>query len=281
MHLPITYLFVPGDRPDRFDKALDAGADAVILDLEDAVPAAAKASARAAIAQWIATRPHLDQRVALRINAASTSAFDADLALLSALRIRLAILPKAETPAQIARVTASLPPNGCVLPLIETARGVHNVDAIALAPGVQRLALGTLDYAVDLDLSGDERGLVYPGSRLAIASRCADLDTPIAGVTSAIDDEQQLRDDVAFARALGFGAKLCIHPRQVAVVRHALLPTPADLEWARRVIVAAEGQEGAVQLDGRMVDRPILLRAQAIVDRSQHANRPSAPSQRL
>jgi citrate lyase subunit beta/citryl-CoA lyase len=272
MHTPVTYLFVPGDRPERFDKALASGADAIILDLEDGVSAEAKEAARSAIARWIAARPILDVPVALRINAATTEWFDADLALLRSSGIRLAMLPKAESPAQISDVAASMKASSLVIPLIETARGVHDVDAIALAPGVQRLAFGTLDYAVDLDLSGDERGLAYAGSRIVIASRCANLDTPIAGVTPAIDDDEQLREDIAFARALGFGAKLCIHPRQVAGVRAALQPTQAELEWAQRVIAAAEQHEGAVQLDGRMVDRPVFLRAKAIVERARHVS---------
>ncbi len=267
MHMPVTYLFVPGDRPERFDKALASGADAIILDLEDAVTRDAKEPARTAIARWMAARPILDVPVVLRINAASTEWFDADLALLRSSGIRLAMLPKAESPAQISDVAASMQASSLVIPLIETARGVHDVDAIALAPGVQRLAFGTLDYAVDLDLSGDERGLAYAGSRIAIASRCANLDTPIAGVTAAIDDDAQLRDDIAFARSLGFGAKLCIHPRQVDGVRVALQPTQRELEWAQRVIAAANEHAGAVQVDGRMVDRPVLLRAQAIVNR--------------
>jgi citrate lyase subunit beta/citryl-CoA lyase len=245
---------------------LASGTDAVILDLEDAVSFDAKESARSAIARWVSTCPNPDVPVVVRINAASTDWFAADLALLATSGIKLAMLPKAEAPGQIADVIASLT-NGQVIPLIETALGIHNVDAIAFAPGVQRLAFGTLDYTADLDLSGDERGLVYAGSRIAIASRCAHLDTPIAGVTPAIDDDAQLRHDIAFARALGFGAKLCIHPRQIAGVRSALQPTQAELDWAQRVIGAAAEQDGAVQVDGRMVDRPVLLRAQAIMDR--------------
>jgi len=146
---------------------------------------------------------------------------------------------------------------------------VNNVDEIAGATGVQRLAFGTLDYAVDLQLYGDDRGLTYPATRMAIASRCAGIATPVAGVTSAIDDDDALRDDVAFIRAHGFGAKLCIHPRQVAVVRDAMLPTNSEVDWAKRVLAAADAAGGSVvQVDGRMVDRPVLLKAQTILDRT-------------
>lgn len=155
------------------------------------------------------------------------------------------------------------------MPIIETARGLLNVEAIASAPGVQRLAFGTLDYAVDLDLSGDERGLLYPSCRIALASRAAGIGAPIAGVTTAIDDEARLAADLAFERACGFGAKLCIHPKQVAAIRRALAPTQDELVWAQRVLAAAQDGQSAVQVDGKMVDRPVILKARAILDRAR------------
>ena len=178
------------------------------------------------------------------------------------------MLPKTEAPEHVARVMAELPQGGAVIPIIETARGVLHLDAIAAAGGVQRLAFGTLDYAVDLDLSGDERGLIYAASRMAIVSKAAGLTSPIAGVTPALGDDEKLRADVAFARACGFGAKLCIHPRQVAIVRQLLAPTPEELDWARRVLAAAEGNPGAFQIDGKMVDRPVILKARALIGRA-------------
>lgn len=268
MKLPVTYLFVPGNRPERFDKAVASGAGAVILDLEDAVAIADKDRARDAVVQWIAQHGEFASRTVVRINDAGSAWFDDDLGALKQARVQTVMLPKAESIEQIGQVMAALSPEGRLLPLIETARGVRNVDAIAAAHGVQRLAFGTLDYGFDLDLSGDERGLLYAGSRIAIASRCAGIATPIAGVTPALDDEPRLLADLAFARALGFGAKLCIHPRQVAAIRAALLPTAADVAWARRVLAAAAGAQGAVQVDGRMVDRPVLLKAQSILGRA-------------
>jgi citrate lyase subunit beta/citryl-CoA lyase len=268
MNLPATYLFVPGNRPDRFDKALASAADALILDLEDAVSPAEKDLARREISQWLAAKQPAVDRIVVRINDCSSPWFDPDLELVHSCAIRFAMLPKAESPEQIAAVAAALPADGFVLPLIETARGVNNVDAVAQAPGVQRLAFGTLDYGVDLDLSGDERGLMYPSARIALASRCAELASPIAGVTATIDDDAKVMSDFVFARAFGFGAKLCIHPKQIAVIRKALAPTLAELDWARRVLAAAAEAHGAVQVDGKMVDRPVLLKAQGILDRS-------------
>ena len=267
LRLPVTYLFVPGNRAERFGKALASGADTVIVDLEDAVSPQDKDDARAKLLVWLQSRPEIADRIVVRINGAKTQWFDADLSLLGHAGIRCAMLPKAEEAQQIDAVREALPAGGMILPLIETARGVANVDAVAATKGVQRLAFGTLDYGVDLDLSGDERGFIYPAARIALASRCAGLATPIAGVTAALDDDERLLADVAFARAFGFGAKLCIHPKQVAVVRNALLPTAAEVDWARRVVAAAEGADGVVQVNGRMVDRPVLIRARAILDR--------------
>jgi citrate lyase subunit beta / citryl-CoA lyase len=161
-----------------------------------------------------------------------------------------------------------LPADGAVLPIIESATGMRDVDGIAASPGVQRLAFGTLDYAVDLDLGDDDRALDYPSAKIAIASRAAGIGAPVAGVTPSIDDEQRLLADLAFARRYGFGAKLCIHPKQVAPINRAFAPAAAEVDWARRVIAAAAASEGAVQVDGKMVDRPVLLKAQAILARN-------------
>jgi citrate lyase subunit beta/citryl-CoA lyase len=203
----------------------------------------------------------------VRINDTQSPWFADDLALLKALPIGQVMLPKTEWPAQVTQVLAGLDRGMCVLPLIETARGVANVGDIAVAEGVLRLVFGTLDYAVDLDLSGDEAGLAYPSARIAIASRCAELAAPVAGVTPGIDDAARIAADFAFARAFGFGAKLCIHPKQVAVVHAACRPSAAERDWAERVLAAATASDGAAQLDGKMIDRPVVLKAQAILAR--------------
>jgi citrate lyase subunit beta / citryl-CoA lyase len=268
VNLPVSYLFVPGDRPDRFDKALAAGAQAIILDLEDAVAPESKSAAREHIRAWIASRSGAERNVLVRINGTATPWFDADLALARECAIRGVMLPKAESEADIARVMAALPRDGFVVPIVETARGVLNIDAVASAAGVQRVAFGTLDYAVDLDLSGDERGLIYPACRMALASKVAGLAPPIGGVTTEIGDDAKLESDLQFARACGFGAKLCIHPSQLALTHRAFAPTEEEIAWARRVVAAVESGGGAVQVDGKMVDRPVVLKAQAILARA-------------
>ena len=159
-----------------------------------------------------------------------------------------------------------------VLPLVETGQGVLAADALASAPGVQRLVFGTIDYALDMDLQGPlatTLGLDFAASRLALVSRAAALLAPVAGVTVALDDEAALRADFDRARAHGFGAKLCIHPRQIAAVHALLAPSADELAWAQRVLAAAEAAGGAaVQLDGKMIDKPVIERARRLVQRA-------------
>ena len=271
--LPRTYLFVPGDRPERFAKALASGADAVVVDLEDAVAPAAKDAARDAVAGWLGALADDERaRVVVRINDASTPWFEADLRMAAHARAAALMLPKAERVETITQLHAGAP-RAALLALVETARGVLAAEALAGAPGVQRLVFGTLDFALDLDLSGDPAGFDFAASRLALASRAAGIASPVAGVTTVIDDEPALLADLARMRVHGFGAKLCIHPKQVAPIHAALRPSAGELAWARRVLQAADGAHsadatrGAVQIDGRMIDKPVIERARRLLAR--------------
>jgi citrate lyase subunit beta / citryl-CoA lyase len=267
--LPRTYLFVPGNRPERFAKALATGADAVVLDLEDAVAIASKAEARNAIAQWSREASEdYRARIVVRINDVQSKDFADDLRLLRDARLVGVMLSKAESAAQVQAVRDAVP-DARVLALIESARGVANVRDVAAA-GVARLVFGTLDYALDLDLdiAGDSEGLAHAASVLAIASRVAGLPAPVAGVTPQIDDEPRLLADLAWSRRQGFGAKLCIHPRQVAPIHAALTPSEQEIDWARRALAAEAASPGAAQLDGRMIDRPVVLQAQRTLQRA-------------
>lgn len=263
--LPSTYLFVPGDRPDRFEKALASRAGAVIIDLEDAVAPAQKAAARASFVAWYRTATFAPERVLLRINDEGTPWFEHDIAVIADTAVRGVVLPKTESAAHIERLGSVLPPDGFVVALVETAKGIVQVDELAHARYLQRIAFGTLDYALDLDLGGDERGLLYPACRIALASRAAGIAAPIAGVTPDIGADSRLLADLAFARACGFGAKLCIHPKQVDTVEAALRPGEAEIDWAKRVVAATESGQGAIQIDGRMVDRPVIAKAMRIL----------------
>jgi citrate lyase subunit beta/citryl-CoA lyase len=264
-----SFLFVPGDRPERFDKALATAADAVVADLEDAVAPPAKGAARDAVAALLSTGREVE-RIVVRINDEATPWFEADLALLLDNGARCVMLPKAERVDTIARLRSACT-GIAVLPLIESARGVLAAQALAAADGVQRLVFGTIDYALDMDLQGPLAGTLGldAAAYLALASRAAALAPPVAGVTVAIDDEAQLRADMERARAHGFGAKLCIHPKQIAPLHALLAPAADELAWARRVLAASEAAGGAaVQLDGRMIDKPVIERARRIAQRA-------------
>ena len=262
---PLTYLFVPGNRPERFTKAIDSGADRVILDLEDAVAPEGKAAARSAIAEWMQGNTAHASRVLIRINDAASVWHADDLALAGAVQSQCVMLPKCEAAQQVAAVMACLPGDASVLPLIETARGLVAVHDIASAKGLARLAFGSLDYMVDLDIGPASLALDFAAAQIAVASRAAGLASPLAGVTPDID-AARVSADMRHAASLGFGAKMCIHPLQLAAVRAALAPTAAELAWAQRVMqawVASSG--GAIQLDGKMVDRPVVLKAERIL----------------
>jgi citrate lyase subunit beta/citryl-CoA lyase len=263
---PRSYLFVPGDRPERYAKALASGADAVIVDLEDAVAAGAKDGARAALAAWLDGG---GSGIAVRINDAASAAFDDDLRLVARAGVAAVVVPKAERAEDLARVRAAAP-SVALLPLIETAAGIARAREIARAPGVQRLAFGSIDLQLDLGIEGDGDELLAFRSELVLASRLAALDAPVDGVSTAIDDAAALDADTRRARRLGFGAKLCIHPRQIAAVHAAFAPSADELAWAERVVAATQrAGGGAVAVDGRMVDRPVLLRAQALLSRAR------------
>lgn len=257
------WLFVPGHRPERFDKALAAGADRVIVDLEDAVAPADKPAARAALSQWLAST---HAQVAVRLNAADTEWFADDLALLDAAAVGAVVLPKAEQASVLAQIAARRP-GLALVPLIESVAGFAALRELASAPGVERLAFGHLDFQVDLGMRDAAEDELLPfRTQIVLASRLARIAAPLDGVTAAIDDAGRLAADVARARRLGFGGKLCIHPKQVGGVRAGFAPGEADIAWARRVLEAARQAGGAaVAVDGKMVDRPVMLRAQAIL----------------
>ncbi|MET8853260.1 CoA ester lyase [Amycolatopsis sp. NPDC004625] len=245
-----TFLFVPGDRPERFDKALAGGADVVILDLEDAVAPAAKDSARASVDEWLASH-----RALVRINAPGTPWFGADAALVAARGVPV-MVPKAENPGVLAGFRE-------VVALVETAAGVERAGELAAVPSVTRLAFGSIDLAAELGVDPEDREpFAYARSRLVIASAAAGLAPPVDGVTTNVGDDAGLEADVRYARRLGFGGKLCIHPRQVPVARAAFAPAEAEREWARRVVTAGPGVS---VVDGRMVDEPVRARARRIL----------------
>lgn len=258
---PRSYLFVPGDRPERIGKARASGADAVVVDLEDAVAPASKVAARDAVAGALdAAAP-----VVLRVNGADTAWFADDARLAAHPGVAAAMLPKAAAAEAVAALR-SASGGKPVLALVESAAGMANVAALAATAGVARLVFGSIDFQLDLDIADDDLALLAFRSQLVLASRLANLPAPVDGITPAFDDAARIEAEARRARSLGFGAKLCIHPKQVAIVNGAFSPSTAELAWAQRVVDAATAADGAaVAVDGKMVDAPVLARARRLL----------------
>lgn len=258
-------LFCPADRPDRFAKAADR-ADAVILDLEDAVAPGAKAVARDAL---VASR--LDPaRTIVRVNAVGTPDHAADLAAVGATGYRTLMLPKTAGAADLEGLTGY-----DVVALVETAAGVLAVAEIAAAPQVVALMWGAEDLVASLGGTASRR----PGggyrdvarharSAVLIAAR-AHGRAAIDAVHLAIEDEAGLGAEVADAVASGFTATACIHPAQVEVIRTGYRPTPDQVTWADDVLAAAAAERGVFRWQGQMVDGPVLEQARAILRRGR------------
>ncbi|HLX29108.1 MAG TPA: CoA ester lyase [Casimicrobiaceae bacterium] len=252
-------LFVPGNRPDRYAKACATRADAVIVDLEDAVAPVDKANARKSLVAAL----HGGMRVMVRVNATGSEWFRDDLRACAHESVLAIVLPKAERADDIAEV-ASVCGERPVLPLVETALGLWNALDIARARNVKALLFGALDFQADLGASDED--LFHARSQLVLVSRVAGIAAPIDGITQAVHDTELLRRDCLRARRLGFGGKLCIHPKQVDIVNACFSPSPEEVAWARRVVEAfAQSAGNAALLDDRMIDRPVLTRAQAIL----------------
>jgi (S)-citramalyl-CoA lyase len=266
-----TALFVPATRPERIPKAIATGADRVIVDLEDAVQENLKEQARDNLHRFLSDNP--DARILVRVNAPDHWAHAADLDLCRRhAGVTAILLPKAETCAQVHTAGSTGKP---VWPIIESAKGLAALGSIANAQGVERLSFGSLDLGLDLNLTTGSRAAdeVLSHARYAVLlwTRVAGLAPALDGVFPSIEDTTGLHAAVEFARDMGFGGALCIHPSQVAIIHQALQPTAEELHWARRIIDAASSGEGVFVMDGQMVDAPVIGRAQAILAR---ANQP-------
>ncbi|WP_461175316.1 CoA ester lyase (plasmid) [Arthrobacter sp. Z1-9] len=267
-----TFLFVPGDRPDRFSKGAAAGADVVVLDLEDAVATRDKEEARRHVVRWLSST---NGSSAVRINAFGTPWHEADLAALTGLPVIL-MVPKSEDPERVGAIAASWPGTE-VVALIETARGVLRAAQIAEVPGVKRLALGTFDLAAELGVDPeDESAMAAARAGVVLASAAAKLNGPVDGVTSDVRNTNKLIADVRRAATLGFKGKLCVHPAQVTPAATVFAPTEQELAWARRIMEATStAAVGVLLVDGQMVDRPVIDRAARILASRVPVTQPS------
>ncbi|HHG5537198.1 CoA ester lyase [Pseudomonas aeruginosa] len=261
-----SYLFVPGDRPERFDKACATDADVVILDLEDAVPPENKDSARRMVAEWLALPRSVP--IMVRLNGVDTEWLDEDLAALRQAQLVGVMIPKVSGPEDVDYVAQRLE-QVPVIALIETAEGLMRAYDIARHERVLRLAFGSIDFQVETGIQGDREALLFSRSQLVIHSRAAGVLPPIDGVCTSTNDAALVLEECRYARALGFAAKLCIHPSQIAAVHQGFAPSVEELEWAQGVLEAVRAAgTGAIRYQGKMIDLPVIERARQIVEQA-------------
>ena len=277
-----SFLFAPGNHARRVEKALTLDADAVILDLEDAVATAEKPATRETIAAAL-ERPRRGL-LYVRVNAVDTEFCYGDLVAIVRPGLDGVILPKVESTAGLATVDwllaqlerdRGLPPGGIdLIPIIETARGLDQLGAI-LAAGtrVRRVAFGAGDFTLDVNMawSRDEAELAHARATIVTASRAAGIEAPLDTVWVDLPDRDGLEASARIASGFGFQGKMCIHPDQIAIVNRVFTPSDAEIAFAERVAAAfvkaeAEGS-AAIQLDGKFIDYPIVYRAQRVLQR--------------
>lgn len=257
-----SYLFAPGHVPKLVHRVFTAGADAVMLDLEDAVPPDAKDEARELVAAAIAARPAW-----VRINALRSELAAADLDAVAPLAEGLR-LPKVESAEDVGwvvdRCGAATPPLICA---IESARGLLAAEEIASVDGVRHLSIGGVDLRRDLNTGDGDLPMLYARSRLVVVSRAAGLEPPIDSVYAQLLDEDGLRAQCELSRSLGFFGKSAIHPRQLSVLHAVFTPSEEEVAWARAVVEAFRAAGGAAARlpDGEFVDRPVADRAERLL----------------
>ncbi|MBV6422651.1 MAG: Citrate lyase subunit beta [Steroidobacteraceae bacterium] len=275
-----SYLFAPGNHVRRAEKAFTAGADAAILDLEDAVAHAEKAAARPLVVAAL-ERPRAVPGY-VRVNDSHSPWWQDDLDAVVGPWLDGVVLPKVESAEEVRGFVerldacerrAGLAPGSLDLMLIvETARGIVHIDSIAAAsPRIGRIALGGGDYTNDLDLewTADEAALAYARARIAHASRAAGIEPPVDTVVIEVRDQARFLESARNGRRLGFQGKLCIHPDQVAPCHAVFTPGVAEIARARTIVAAFGEAEirgvASIQVDGVFVDYPVARRAQRIL----------------
>lgn len=273
-------LFVGADQPARIAKAGARGADAIILDLEDAVPTAAKAAARVGLDHAIASLADQRQSVVVRINAPWRLAV-ADLEAAIRPGVAAIMVPGCESTGRLATLDEMLGEweaerrldagSVGVIALVESAAGLMNLERLARAPRVIGLALGTEDLALDMAVAPSAALLDLPSRQLAIAAHAAGVMALAVPISIAIfADQEAYGSACAAGRAYGVNGAICIHPRQVAIANATFRPSPAELAEARALLAAwqSRGDSGVLVLDGRMIDLPVVERARRLVARN-------------
>jgi citrate lyase subunit beta / citryl-CoA lyase len=262
-----SWLYVPGNS-DKLAKAASRGADALILDLEDAVPIHEKEEARRAVAEYLRARTASSPSVWVRVNSGEPLA--ADVEAIAVAGPDGISLPKVSSPDDITRLVKEL--DGIDLPivaLIETAAGVLDAAAIARAPGVVRLAIGEADLSAELGItpSEDDRELAPMRAQIVLASAAAGIEPPVGPVSTDFRDLDAFRRSTVALRRMGFAGRATIHPAQIEIVNETFTPTDEEIHAAKRLLERYEAARGGVFVDddGRMVDEAIVRAARRIV----------------
>ena len=270
--IPRSYLYVPGDRADRLERAFSRDPDAVIADLEDAVAPPDKARALDTVSAWLMALGDnsLPAQVWVRVNDVDQREVEIR-AIASAPCLSGLVLPKVDAATEVEDVTRLLAELGrselLIAPMIESASGLVHLHQIAAVAGVHQLHLGEMDLAADLGLDpgADERELLHPRSQVVVASRHAGLLPPAAPVSAEISDREAFAATTDELRRLGFRGRDCIHPVQVVAANAVFSPTAEQLSWADEVLAKAGREPGAFRDSrGRMVDEAVLRRARSI-----------------
>ncbi|WP_405138288.1 HpcH/HpaI aldolase/citrate lyase family protein [Nocardia sp. NBC_01388] len=265
-------LYVPGNRPELFDKALCGPADVVLLDLEDAVPLGDKDSALAEVAAWLRTVTAAHPRIWVRVN--SGAAAERDLRAVALPAVAAICLAKAESAEQVRTADSILsaheeaPGRIRICPLLESAAAILAAAEIAAAPRVSRLQLGEADLCADTGIDpGDRDGLLAVRTQVVLVSAAAGIDPPVGPAETDFRDLDALRVSTKALARMGFRGRSCIHPAQVPIVNEVFTPTAAELVRARDLVDRFEAANGGIVFDpeGRMVDLAVIRRARRLL----------------
>ncbi len=284
-------LFVPGNRPDRVDKAVATAADMIIIDLEDAVPAADKIAVRSVVKEKI--DQYRNRKLMVRVNDLDTGLTEGDLNIIVRTGLDMVMLPKVQRAGDVrhmadlmlsAEKAAGIDPGSLgLVALVETALGVENAFDIAGAqtdiPRLQTLAFGAADFSLDMDIQISKTGeeLAFPRARIALGCRAGGIDQPLdTPFMIDLKDPEAFETDVQRGKNLGFGGKLCIHPNQVDVCNRIFAPSEKEIVFSGRVVKAFETAEAAgqaaIQVDGKFIDYPVVARARKILKIAERIN---------
>jgi citrate lyase subunit beta / citryl-CoA lyase len=271
------YLFVPGNSNKKIQKALNANTDAIIIDLEDAVTVEEKENARHIVSSILNSEVinTIKLKVYVRINSFKTPWFFDDIKMVKELRqVDGIMIPKCDDRVSVTHTAEMLGKDMEIIPLIESAAGVMNVDQVLSSHRfVRKVAFGSVDFALDIGTGWSEEGLerTYAMSKIVLTSRALGADSPIDAVFPVIDNKEKFIKDAQIGKQAGFYGKMVIHPNQIEWVKEVYTPHVKQIEWSNKVVNIYESSPnaGAIDLDGKLIDRPVYLLAKRILAASR------------